>query len=246
MDGIITRIRRIFLSIISFGLIKHENPAVIAPYLIESMRDKLSEIKRSAVPVIANQYRIERLLEAESAHQQKLHNETIEAVRAGDDALATDLILQKEAVLAREEELRTQLTQARDDAAQAKEEIARFQDELTTAEARARSVQMRYQLASMRTQVQKFGITPAMDDDMKALSRIEEQVDTVEAEAQALLDISGREGEQKLWKLHQTARKERAQATLAELKSEMGLTETEKRFQRVEITREDKSGEEAA
>jgi phage shock protein A len=104
---------------------------------------------------------------------------------------------------------------------------------------------MRYQLATMRTQVQKFAVKPSLDDDMKALERMEEQADQAFAESQAIGDISAIGDEAKLRQVRQAARKSRADAALAELKAEMGLSDTEKRFQKVEIGEGEQASTEA-
>jgi phage shock protein A len=92
---------------------------------------------------------------------------------------------------------------------------------------------MRHQLATMRAQVQKFAISPALDDDMRALERMEEQADQAYAESQAMGDVAAIGDDAKLLQVRKAARKQRAQTALDELKSEMGLSDTEKRFKKV-------------
>lgn len=229
------RVKRIFLATISFGLIKYENPAVIGPFIVDNMKKKLTDLKASAVPVIANQYRIERMLEAEEKKLRELDEDARQAVLENEDDLAGNLLLQKESAQTRVDDLKAQLDAARQHAVEAKQQIEMFQEELRTAEDRARNAQMRYQLATMRAQVQKFSITPSLDEDMRALERIEERADQAYAESQAMGDISAIGDEAKLRQVRQAARKRRAESALADLKAEMGLTDTEKRFKKVEI-----------
>lgn len=235
MGDIIQRIKRIFLSAISFGLIKYEDPAKIGPYVIDSMKKKLVDLKTSAVPVIANQYRIERMLDAEQKKFDELDGDSRQAVLQNEDELAGNLLLQKESSQARLDDLKSQLEAARRHAVEAKQQIEMFQEELQTAADRERNAQMRYQLATMRAQVQKFAANPSLDDDMRALERIEERADHAYAEAEALTDIAAIGDQAKLHQVRQAARKQRAEQALSQLKADMGLTDTEKRFQRVEI-----------
>lgn len=235
MGDIFERIKRIFLATISFGLIKYEDPKIIGPYVIDSMKKKLADLKASAVPVIANQYRIERMLASEQEKLNQLDEDARQAVLQNEDDLAGNLLLQKESAQQRVDDLTTQLTAAQQHAVEAKQQIELFQEELQTASDRTRNAQMRYQLATMRTQVQKFAVKPSLDADMKAIERIEEQADQAFAESQAMGDISALGDEAKLRQVRQAARKSRADAALAELKAEMGLSDTEKRFQKVEI-----------
>lgn len=235
MGDILQRIKRIILSTISFGLIKYENPAVIGPYVIETMRKKLNDLKTSAVPVIANQYRIERMLEAEQKKLTQLDADARQAVLQNEDDLASNILLQKESCQTRVDDLTAQLEAARTHAAEAKQQIELFQDELQEAADRARNAQMRYQLATMRQQVQKFSMKPSLDDDMKALERLEERADQAYAESEAMADISALSDDAKLRQVRQAARKSRAQEALSDLKAEMGLTDTEKRFKKVSV-----------
>ncbi|MHB0997978.1 MAG: PspA/IM30 family protein [Armatimonadota bacterium] len=235
MGDFFQRIKRIFLATISFGLIKYENPAIIGPYVVDNMKKKLTDLKTSAVPVIANQYRIERMLEAEEKKLSELDDDARQAVMQNEDDLAGNLLLQKESCQARVDDLRTQLAAARQHAQEAKQQIELFQEELQTASDRARSAQMRYQLATMRAQVQKFSISPSLDEDMKALERLEDQADQAYADSQALGDISAIGDDMKLKQVRQAARKQRAQVALDDLKAEMGLTDTEKRFKKVSV-----------
>jgi phage shock protein A len=233
VGDIFQRIKRIFLSIISFGLIKFEDPSVIGPYIIDNMKNKLNDLKSSAVPVIAAQYRIERMLETEEKKLAQLTDDAKQAVLQNEDDIAGDLLLQKEACQARIDDLKVQLEAAKNNAEEAKQQIELFQDELQTASDRARNAQMRQQLASMRSQVQKFSMSPSLDDDMRAIERMEEQADKTFAESQALGDINAMNDQAKVQQVRKTARKQRAQAALEELKSEMGLSDTEKRFKKV-------------
>jgi len=241
VGDILQRIKRIFLATISFGLIKYEDPKIIAPYVIDNMKKKLADLKASAVPVIANQYRIERMLSAEQQKLQQLDDDSRQAVLQNEDDLAGNLLLQKEACQQRLDDLNSQLAAAQQHAEDAKQQIEVFQEELQTASDRTRNAQMRYQLATMRTQVQKFAVKPSLDDDMKAIERMEEQADQAYAESQAMGDISALGDEGKLRQVRQAARKARADAALAELKAEMGLSDTEKRFQKVEIGEEEQT-----
>jgi phage shock protein A len=231
----IQRIKRIILSTFSFGLIKYENPAIIGPYVVENMKKKLADLKTSAVPVIANQYRIERMLETERKKLAQLDDDARQAVRQNDDALASDILLQRETCQTRVDDLQAQLTAAQQHAEEAKQQIELFQEELKEAADRARNAQMRFQLATMRQQVQKFAMRPSLDEDMKVLERMEERADQAYAEAEALGDIAAIGDDLKARQVRQAARKHRAEEALAELKAEMGLTDTERRFKKVEI-----------
>lgn len=242
MGDILERIKRIFLATISFGLIKYEDPKVIGPYVIDNMKKKLADLKASAVPVIANQYRIERMLAAEQEKLQQLDEDARQAVLQNEDDLAGNLLLQKESAQQRVDDLTNQLTAARQHAEEAKQQIELFQEELQVASDRTRNAQMRHQLATMRTQVQKFAVKPSLDADMKAIERMEEQADQAFAESQAMGDVAEIGDEAKLRQVRQAARKSRADTALAELKAEMGLSDTEKRFQKVEAG----EGEQAA
>lgn len=177
MGDILERIKRIFLATISFGLIKYEDPKVIGPYVIDNMKKKLADLKASAVPVIANQYRIERMLASEQEKLQQLDEDARQAVLQNEDDLAGNLLLQKESAQQRVDDLTNQLTAARQHAEEAKQQIELFQEELQVASDRTRNAQMRHQLATMRTQVQKFAVKPSLDADMKAIERMEEQAD---------------------------------------------------------------------
>jgi len=235
VGDILERIKRIFLATISFGLIKYEDPKIIGPYVLDNMKKKLADLKASAVPVIANQYRIERMLAAEQEKLKQLDEDARQAVLQNEDELAGNLLLQKEAAQQRVDDLTTQLAAAQQHAEEAKQQIEMFQEELQAASDRTRNAQMRYQLATMRTQVQKFAVKPSLDADMKAIERMEEQADQAFAESQAMGDIAQLGDEAKLRQVRQASRKARADAALAELKAEMGLSDTEKRFQKVEI-----------
>lgn len=235
MGDIWTRIKRIVLATISFGLIKYEDPAKIGPYVVDNMKKKLADLKASAVPVIANQYRIERMLEQEEKALAQYDSDARAAVLQNNDEVAGELLLQREASQARVDDLKTQLAAARQHAEEAKQQIEMFEDELQEASDRARNAQMRHQLATMRAQVQKFAVRPSLDDDMRAIERMEEQADQAYAESQALGDIAAMGNEAKVHQVRQAARKQRADAALAELKAEMGLTDTEKRFKKVSL-----------
>ncbi|MCC6444396.1 MAG: PspA/IM30 family protein [Armatimonadetes bacterium] len=235
MGDIFRRIGRAFLAIITLGLVKLEDPRVMAPYIIDNMRRKLEQVQKSAVPIIANQYRIERMLSQEQQKLAQLDADARQAVLQREDDLAGSLLLQKEAAQERVNNLLQQLELSRQQAEEAQAQIQNFEEELQVAEERTRNAQMRYQLASMRSQLSKIGARPSLDSDIKAIERIEERADELEAESQALNQLSNTGNEAKLRQIRKTARESRADAALQALKAEMGLSDTEKRFQRVSV-----------
>jgi len=235
MGEILSRIGRAFLAIITFGLVKLEDPRIMAPYIIENMRRKQEQVQKSAVPIIANQYRIERMLSQEQQKLAQLDADARQAVLQREDDLARTLLLQKEACQERVNTLLQQLELARQQAEEAQAQIQAFEEELRDAEERTRNAQMRYQLSAMRSQLSKIGTRPSLDSDIKAIERMEERADELEAEAQALGQLASTSTESKLRQIRATARQSRADASLQALKAEMGLSDTERRFQKVSV-----------
>lgn len=225
MGDIIRRVWRLILATISFGLIKYETPTLVGPYVVENMKKKLADLKASAVPVIANQYRLERMLDIEQKKLTQIDADARQAVLKGEDELASNLLMQKETSEARVEELKAQLEAAGRHAAEAKQQIELFQEELQEATDRARNAQLRYQLATMAAQVQKFYLSPSLDEDKRAIERMEERADEVLAEANARSEVAALNDEIKQSKMRHATRKIRAEQALADLKAEMGIAD---------------------
>ena len=169
MANFFRKIGRIMLALFGISLNDNKISAITGRQAVENMKGRFAQIRTSAAKVVANECRIERMLDTEK--------KTLES----DDS---------ERQRARIADLEAQLESARRSADEAREQLDLFRDELQRIQNRERDAELEYQLSSMRAQVEKLTLDASFDENLAAIERTEHRANLAKAEAEALAELN--------------------------------------------------------
>lgn len=169
MANFFRKIGRIMLALFGISLNDNKYSAITGRQAVENMKSRFAQIRTSAAKVVANECRIERMLDAEKK------------ILESDDS---------ERQRARIADLEAQLESARRSADEAREQLDLFRDELQRIQNRERDAELEYQLSSMRAQVEKLTLGASFDENLAAIERTEHRANLAKAEAEALAELN--------------------------------------------------------
>lgn len=167
MTNIIMKLAKRLLCSIYHSLGIEEDDSDDDLRIIENLKNKQDSIKSAAAKIIADEYRLERLLNIEKdnlAKSGKADTETIHTLEA-------------------------EMESVKQDANNAKKQLSQLQNEVKQAIERAKSAQLRSKLAEMKTQTQNIALEARFDDDLASIERMEKKASKAEAEAEAVEEL---------------------------------------------------------
>jgi phage shock protein A len=188
MGEIVRRLKRMILSAMGIGLLEQDDVDSAGMSALDNLKSDLVSLRTAVARVIANQYRIERLL---SLEREKLsHTDAEIELAEGDDDLIKTLSLRKDLAAARVVDLEAQLKEAKQQSERSRLELEEFEDMVQTLTDTAKDARLRYQLASIKAQAEKFSFTGSRQEDILTIARIKEKADIAQAEADAIKELN--------------------------------------------------------
>jgi phage shock protein A len=148
--GIFTRLRDIVSSNLNAILDHAEDPEKMVRLMIQEMEDTLIEVKSNCAGVIADQKRLQRLIDAARADVADWEAKARLAVEKGRDDLARAALVEKKRHDLRVEGLEREMEAARTAVAGFKEDIAALEAKLADAREKQRSIIQRRAAAVSR------------------------------------------------------------------------------------------------
>ena len=222
--GIFSRLGTLIKSNLNDLISKAEDPQKMLNQIVLEMQNQLVEAKKQVAVSIADEKRLKKQWDEQTAMAKEWERKAMMAVHAGDDALAKEALVRQQ----EHEELKTQFEQQwhlqKDAVDKLKEQLRTLNNKIEEAKRKKNILIARQK----RAEAQK-----AIQDTMRGLSdnsafdtfeRMHQKVEQIEAESEASTELGGELTgdtlQQKFKKLEGSSGSDLA---LAELKAKMGL-----------------------
>jgi phage shock protein A len=181
--GIFTRFRDIVTSNINAMLDKAEDPEKLIKLMIREMEDTLIELKSSCANTIANQKKVERLLE-DTRDKEAFWTEKAElAVTKGRDDLARQALMEKRRFTQRVEAVEEERVEISVIVEQYRDDIQELENKLKSAREKQRMLVQRHIRAQRKKKAQQEIRRVDSNEVMQKFEEMENNIERMEAEA---------------------------------------------------------------
>ncbi|MEN8210917.1 MAG: PspA/IM30 family protein [Thermodesulfobacteriota bacterium] len=181
--GIFTRFQDIIASNISAMLDKAEDPEKLIKLMIREMEDTLIEIKSSCANTIANQKKVQRLLDGIQEKENFWVLKAEFAVKKGKDNLARQALQEKRRYTVRIEAIEIELTELTIIIEQYRDDIQELETKLKSAREKQRMLVQRHIRAKQKKRTQEEIRRADSVEVMQKFEELENHIERMEAEA---------------------------------------------------------------
>lgn len=181
--GIFTRFRDIVTANINAMLDKAEDPEKLIKLMIREMEDTLVELKSSCAGSIANQKKIERLLDETRDREIFWENKANLAVSKGRDDLARQALLEKRRFTQRAEAVEDELAEMGVIVEQYRDDILELENKLKSAREKQRMLVQRHIRAQRKKKAHEEIRRVDSAEIMAKFDEMESHIERMEAEA---------------------------------------------------------------
>ncbi|MBU1341952.1 MAG: PspA/IM30 family protein [Proteobacteria bacterium] len=181
--GIYTRFKDIIASNISAMLDNAEDPEKLIKLMIREMEDTLIEIKSSCANAIANQKKVQRLLDDIQDKEDFWIQKAELAVKKGKDNLARQALQEKRQQSQKAEAVEIELTELGSIVEQYRDDIQELEDKLKSAREKQRMLVQRHIRAKGKKRAQEEIRRADSVEVMQKFEELENHIERMEAEA---------------------------------------------------------------
>jgi phage shock protein A len=213
--GVFNRFKDIVSSNISALLDGAEDPRKLIRLMVREMEETLVELKANCAGIMAERKALERERETVAEAGAKWHARAELAVAKGREDLAREALLEKTALLRRQDALDAEAAHLEALVDQAREDIARLEDKLASAREKQRLLEQRHARARSRTRAGQTLTRADSSDAMRRFDSFESRIERLESEAELAAPGRGANLEQEFALLEKD---DIIEAELAELK----------------------------
>jgi phage shock protein A len=221
--GLFGRIWRTIRGWLLIGVERVEDPEVILAEAHDSMRRELDKARENAVKAIAARNQLRGVLQDQEKQAESLEAKARAALRAGEEDLARQLLVEKASYDQNIESLRGQLDQAEQHADSVKQNIKTMEAHVRQRAAQRLALVAGWKQAKIQEQLNKALADVNVDTYDSAFNRAEERIRQVKAHADARVELAEGGLQQKISRLENVVAGEKATAQLEQMKAEMGL-----------------------
>jgi len=215
------RIWRVFLSVITLGLVKLETPELVGDQLVEEMEAKERRLAEDAIGVVAYQKRLEAELAQAQNELDTWSNRARAAARAGDEEVGVHAMEQVTRLEGNIQRLNESLEIARDRSKKAMEALDMFKTQVASARERVKDLKARDRLARLESSASRAMTGYDLDAQVKQLDRMGEQVAEREARARATTEIASNDINVRIQRTEMDAQKADAKDRFSALQAEL-------------------------
>ncbi|MEH0018416.1 MAG: phage shock protein PspA [Desulfobacter sp.] len=181
--GIFTRFRDIVTSNINAMLDKAEDPEKMIKLMIREMEDTLIELKSSCANTIANQKKVERMMEDTRDRESFWSQKAELAVTKGRDDLARQALMEKRRFTQRVEAVEEELTEISAIVEQYRDDIQELENKLKSAKEKQRMLVQRHIRAQRKKKAQQEIRRVDSAEVVHRFEEMENHIERMEAEA---------------------------------------------------------------
>lgn len=181
--GIFTRFKDIVASNISSMLDNAEDPEKLIKLMIREMEDTLIEIKSSCANAIANQKKVQRLLDDIEEKEAFWSQKAELAVQKGKDTLARQALQEKRRYTNKTEAIQIEISELGAIIEQYREDIQELENKLKSAREKQRMLAQRHLRARRKKKAREEIRRADSAEVMHKFEELEQQIERMEAEA---------------------------------------------------------------
>lgn len=222
--GLFGRIFRLIKGWLLIGVEKAEDPEVILAEAQDAMRRELEKAKENAVQAIAARNQLRGVLQEQLNKSAGLEAQARTALRAGEEDLARQLLIEKSTYDKNIEGLQTQLQQAEQASEAVKGSIKQMEARVRQRAAQRLALVAGWKQAKIQEQIERALNGIQLDGHDQAFTRAEERIRELQAKADARQELAQGGLQQKMAKLEDVVATEQANDALAAMKAQMGMT----------------------
>jgi phage shock protein A len=184
--GIFDRMGRVISSNVNALLDKAEDPKKSIEFLITEMREQIALARKEIASSLATEKQLEKKVQEMDADAERWARRAELALKADDEALAREALVQKKRVVGDRDRAEAMLAEAKSNTIKLKAELQRMEQRLAEVEARKGIMAAQVQQARNNVAgVESSGGGGAFDE----LRRLEAKLDRTEAEISASREI---------------------------------------------------------
>ena len=228
--GIWARLKALFKSNINDMISKAEDPEKMLNQVLEEMRDQFAEAKKAVALAIADEKRLKKQWDEETGRAQSWEKKAIMAVRAKDDQLAKQALLQKAESTQLAQQYQQQWEAQKQAAEQLKGALKTLSRKIEEARRKKNLLIAKKKRAEAQQSIQQTMGKLTDSSAFNTYARMEEKIERMEAEAEASMELTAAMNEtaQLEDKFQEMELQQTAEAMLAELKDKISVEEAAK------------------
>lgn len=188
--GIFKRISDVFKANINDLINKAEDPEKMLNQMIIDMNEHLIEAKKGVASAIADEKRLERQMLENKSKASEWEQKAMLAVKAGKDDLAKQALVRKQEYDGYAKELQPQWEAQNKATSTLKEQLKLLQNKIDEASRKKNILIARAKRADTTKKIQQTMGNLADNSAFSVFDRMSEKVDKIEAEADALTELS--------------------------------------------------------
>lgn len=199
--SILDRISRLIKSNVNDLIDKAEDPEKMAKQIIEELNQHLVEAKTQTASAIATLNQLEKQAHENADLAQRWQAKAELAVSKGDDDLAREALARKKTYQTAADGLQAQVDQQKKQVEQLKSALCELEARIAEAQAKKDLLVARHHSAQANAEIQRTMSKVDASGALSALDRMQQKVDSEEAQASAWAELSGDSLEDKFKKL---------------------------------------------
>jgi phage shock protein A len=221
--GLFSRIWRIIKGWLLIGVERAEDPEVILTEAKEAMERELAKAKEAAVQAIGQRNLLRGMLADQEKKLRELDAQARAALKAGDEALARQLLVEKANIQKTVESLNLQLAKAEESSVSVKESIKALEAQVRQRAAERLALIAGWKQAQIQESLNKALSGIDMGSHSQAFEKASDKIKELQAKADARVEIASTDLNSRVAQLQTTVASQEAEDELQALKAEMGL-----------------------
>jgi phage shock protein A len=222
--GIFSRLAQLIKSNLNDLISRSEDPEKMLNQIVLEMNNQLVEAKKQVASSIADEKRLAKQLEQETANAQEWERRAMMALRAGNEALAKEALARKREREEYAATLKEQWTKQKTSVDQLKTALRLLSDKIEEAARKKNVLIARKKRAEAQKAIQETMTGLRDQSAFETFDRMAQKVDQIEAEAEAQTDLAKEmSGENLTSQFDNLERKLGGEDDLVALKRKMGL-----------------------
>jgi phage shock protein A len=186
--GIFERMSNVLSSNVNALIDRVDDPSKSLDQILIEMREQLTAGQRELVAQFASQKQLQKKVEELDADAEKWAKRAELALKADDESLAREALIQKKRVVGDRDRAEAMLAEAKGATLRLKDALAKMEAKVRDIEARKGTIAVRAQQAKAGGGVEGLGATGTTNAFAK-FREFEEKIDGAEAEVQAMREV---------------------------------------------------------
>lgn len=186
--GIFERMSNVLSSNVNALIDKVDDPTKSVEQIVLEMREQLAQGQRELVAQFASQKQLQKKVEELDADAEKWSKRAELALKADDEALAREALVQKKRIVGDRDRAEAMLAEAKGATLRLKGALAKMEEKVRDVEARKGTIAVRAQQAKAGGGVESLGASGG-ESAFAKLRELEQRIDGAEAQALAMSEV---------------------------------------------------------